>query len=48
VSLDVAHDYHESPGTHTWSHWDRQVREAIDFHRRNLNIPDDPEHEPLR
>jgi putative tributyrin esterase len=47
-SLDVAHEYEEHPGTHTWQFWDSHVREAIDFHRRNLEIPDDPEHALLR
>ena len=37
-----------TPGTHAWHYWDRHVREAIDFHRRNLDIPDDLEHALLR
>jgi S-formylglutathione hydrolase FrmB len=47
-ALDVPHEYHEYPGTHNWAYWDLRVREAIDFHRRNLGIPDDPEHDLLR
>jgi putative tributyrin esterase len=46
--LSIAHEYHEAPGTHDWGHWDRHVREAIDFHRRHLGIHDDPEHVLLR
>ncbi len=45
---DFAHAYEEHPGSHTWGFWDRHVRRAIDFHRENLGIPDDPEHELLR
>lgn len=48
TALDVPHEYHEAPGTHTWSYWDDQVRKALDFHRQNLNIPDDLEHALLR
>jgi S-formylglutathione hydrolase FrmB len=47
-TLDIPHEYHEPPGSHSWGYWDQQVRQALDFHRRNLNIPDDPEHEILR
>jgi S-formylglutathione hydrolase FrmB len=47
-SLKIAHDYEEPPGTHSWAFWDLHVREAIDFHRRHLGIPDDPEHAVLR
>jgi S-formylglutathione hydrolase FrmB len=47
-SLDIPHEYHEHPGTHCWHYWDQRVREAIDFHRTHLGIPDDPEHALLR
>ncbi|MDB5352172.1 MAG: hypothetical protein JWN86_3419 [Planctomycetota bacterium] len=47
-TLDFTHEYAEPPGSHTWSFWDLHVREAIDFHRRNLGIPDSPEHAILR
>ena len=47
-SLEIAHEYQEYPGTHSWHCWDLHVREALDFHRRNLNIPDDLEHALLR
>lgn len=47
-ALDFAHEYEEHPGTHNWAFWDRHVRSAIDFHRRNLGIPDDPEHALIR
>lgn len=47
-SLDWGFEYEEHPGTHTWSFWDRHLRGALDFHRRNLGIPDDLEHALLR
>jgi putative tributyrin esterase len=47
-TLDFTHDYEEHFGTHTWRFWDHHVRAAIDFHRRNLKIADDPEHELIR
>lgn len=37
-SLEIVHEYHEFPGAHTWDYWDLRVREAIDFHRRALDI----------
>jgi putative tributyrin esterase len=46
--LKIAHEYREYSGTHNWHHWDREVGQAIDFHRRHLEIPDDPEHALLR
>ncbi len=47
-ALEVAHEYQECSGTHNWQYWDLHVREALDFHRRHLGIPDDPEHALLR
>ncbi len=29
--LGVAHAYEESPGTHEWGYWDRQIRRALDW-----------------
>ncbi|MCA1685613.1 MAG: hypothetical protein LC745_06430, partial [Planctomycetia bacterium] len=48
TELKIAHEYNEHPGTHAWHAWDAQLKEVIGFHRRNLNIPDDLEHEMLR
>ncbi|GAC1466314.1 MAG: alpha/beta hydrolase family protein [Isosphaeraceae bacterium] len=48
TKLKIDHEYREHPGTHSWRYWDERVREAIDFHRRHLNIPDDLEHVLLR
>lgn len=36
--LDVAHEYHEFPGSHTWDYWDTHVQEAIQFHCKVLGI----------
>lgn len=47
-ALDFEHEYEEHPGTHNWHFWDQHVRSAIDFHRRNLGIPDDPINAPIR
>ncbi len=46
--LDFPHEYEEHAGSHTWGFWDRHVRAAIDFHRRNLGIADSPEYALLR
>ena len=37
-SLHISHEYVEFPGTHNWEYWDTHVREAIEFHVRNLKI----------
>lgn len=47
-ALEFDHEYEEHAGTHNWQFWDRHLRSAIDFHRRNLRIPDAPEYEPIR
>ena len=47
-SLDFPHEYEEAEGTHTWGFWDRHLPAILDFHRRNLGIPDDLEHVLLR
>ncbi len=36
--LNVPHEYVENPGTHEWSYWDLQVREALAFHVKTLGI----------
>jgi putative tributyrin esterase len=33
---DIAHEYHEHPGAHTWDYWDAHVRDALAFHGRHL------------
>jgi putative tributyrin esterase len=47
-TLEYDHEYEEHGGTHNWRFWDHHVRSAIDFHRRNLGIPDEPRYEPIR
>ena len=37
-ALDIPHEYQEFAGDHNWSYWDQHVREAIEFHVRNLGI----------
>ena len=34
-SLDIAHEYEELPGAHTWDFWDRQVQEGLAFFDRS-------------
>ena len=34
--LDIAHEYAEYPGAHTWAYWDEHIQEAIAFHWRTL------------
>lgn len=41
-ALRVPHVYREFPGSHDWDYWDLRVREALDFHARNLRLPDEP------
>lgn len=36
--LRIPHEYEEFPGGHDWAYWDLHVREAVDFHARNLGI----------
>ncbi len=48
TELKIEHEFVEDSGTHAWHYWDARLKEALDFHRRNLNIPDDPEHALLR
>ncbi|MDD2764775.1 MAG: alpha/beta hydrolase family protein [Opitutaceae bacterium] len=37
--LQVPHVYREFPGEHDWDYWDLHVREALEFHARNLRLP---------
>ena len=37
-ALRVPHEYQEYPGSHDWAYWDLHVREAVDFHARNLKL----------
>lgn len=34
----VPHLYREFPGVHDWDYWDLHIREALDFHARNLGL----------
>lgn len=36
--LKVPHEYEEFPGAHEWGYWDLHIREAIDFHAKNLKL----------
>ena len=36
--LHIKHEYQEFPGEHNWEYWDLHVREAIEFHARNLGL----------
>lgn len=38
TDLAIPHTYQEFPGDHNWGYWDLHVREAIDFHCKNLRI----------
>jgi S-formylglutathione hydrolase FrmB len=37
-ALNIAHEYEEFPGAHTWAYWDTHVQEAIAFFVRQLGI----------
>ena len=37
-ALRIDHEYEEFPGGHEWAYWDQHVRQAIDFHVRNLGL----------
>jgi len=37
-SLDIAHEYIEYPGGHTWDYWDLHVQDAVAFCRNALNF----------
>ena len=36
--LKIAHEYQEYPGVHNWDYWDIHIREALDFHARELGL----------
>ncbi|MBQ9447659.1 MAG: hypothetical protein IJU61_13745, partial [Victivallales bacterium] len=36
--LGIEHEYNEYPGNHNWDFWDTHIREAIEFHAKNLGI----------
>jgi S-formylglutathione hydrolase FrmB len=38
TTLQIEHEYEEFPGAHDWDYWDLHIREAIQFHARNLNL----------
>ncbi|MCX7801271.1 MAG: esterase family protein [Fimbriimonadales bacterium] len=38
AKLGFPHEYEEFPGDHEWGYWDLHVREAIEFHRRQLGF----------
>jgi putative tributyrin esterase len=38
TSAGIAHEYAEYPGGHTWDYWDQHVREAVEFHAKNLKL----------
>ncbi len=37
-TLHVPHEYAEYDGAHDWAYWDLHVREAVEFHARNLRL----------
>ncbi len=39
LAKDVAHEYDEYPGGHTWAFWDAHATESLDFLARYLLIP---------
>lgn len=39
TELEIAHQYHEFPGAHTWDYWDEHVQEAVDFFAPFLTAP---------
>jgi len=38
LKLKIAHEYEEFPGDHNWDYWDEHVRQALEFHAKNLGI----------
>lgn len=38
TEIGYEHEYEEFPGDHEWGYWDLHVREALEFHKRNLGI----------
>jgi S-formylglutathione hydrolase FrmB len=37
-TLNIAHEYEEFPGAHTWEYWDTHVQEAVAFFVRQLGL----------
>lgn len=35
----IAHEYRQPPGDHTWSYWDKQVREVLRFAAEHMDAP---------
>ena len=35
---NIEHEYNEYPGSHNWDFWDTHIREALEFHAKNLGI----------
>lgn len=44
--LGVPHEYEEKRGGHDWAYWDAQVRKALRFHCRALEIAPAPNEKP--
>lgn len=38
----IPHIYREFPGAHDWDYWDLHIREALEFHAKNLGIKKAP------
>ena len=38
LKLKIPHEYEEFSGEHTWDYWDEHIREALQFHAKNLEI----------
>ena len=38
VAAKIPHVYREFPGAHNWDYWDLHIREALEFHARNLRL----------
>jgi hypothetical protein len=36
--LGIPHEYREHPGGHDWTYWDAHIREAFEFHAKNLGF----------
>jgi putative tributyrin esterase len=35
----IAHEYRELPGDHSWSYWDRQIREVLEIASQKMRLP---------
>jgi S-formylglutathione hydrolase FrmB len=36
--LGIPHEFREHPGGHDWTYWDAHIREAFEFHAKNLGF----------